>query len=103
MPDFPVVDVCPCGQPVARGTLIIEILVCGHEKRRDATFHVLGCVPPGGVLCASLELLPSANLEWIMEEDKRCLPVAYNAVGDVLHVRGFGDCVPAFFVLEHDA
>ena len=29
-----------------------------------------GCVPTGGVLCASLELLPSANLEWIMEEDK---------------------------------
>ena len=40
VPDFPVVDVCPCGQPVARGTLIIEILVCGHEKRRDAAFPV---------------------------------------------------------------
>ena len=64
---------------------------------------MLGYVPPGGVLCASLELLPSANLEWIMEEDKRCIPVAHNAVGDVLHVRGFGDRVPAPFVLEHDA
>lgn len=60
-----------------------------------------GCVPTGGVLCASLELLPSA-LEWIMEEDKCCFPVARNALGDVLHVWGFGHRVPAAFVLEHD-
>lgn len=87
-----------------RGRVIKYLyLFFGRKNGRDATFHVLGCVPPGGVLCASLELLPSANLEWIMEEGKRCLPVAHNAVGDVLHVRGFGDRVPAPFVLEHDA
>ena len=65
-----------------------------------------GCVPPGGVLCASLELLPSANLEWIMEEDKRCLPVAHGEGGtygevvlDVVAVDG--DPFAGFLVNEN--
>ena len=37
-----------------------------------------------------------------MDEHECRLPVARNALGDVLHVWGFGHRVPAAFVLEHD-
>ena len=69
---------------------------------RGATNRVKGCAPrlpfldPGGLVSGLV------GAGWIVDEHECRLPVARNALGDVLHVWGFGHRVPAAFVLEHD-